>query len=217
MIQDQKSIRVIAFGWFGTLMDEVPGMQQSLTGFVENRGRTDLFAMAEAWQYELERLYQDEHFVPWHELAANALRRVAQGFDLPDREVDPTQIQRWAEIWPLYEDHSALGRIGRRYEVAALTQMDRTTVASCAPRLARTMDFMVTSDFSRTYKPSKRYFDLLLSHLRLDEPEQLLIISACPELDLEVPETLGFQTVYVDREGGSDGPKDLYEAVALLA
>ena len=98
-----------------------------------------------------------------------------------------------------------------------VAQLDKISLSGCLPGLTRQPDWLATSDLSRAYKPAAGYFRLLKSQLRIDEPEELLIISAKPQVDLEPADACGYQTLRIDRREEGPAPRSLTDAVALLA
>jgi 2-haloalkanoic acid dehalogenase type II len=213
----RRRVKKIAFGWFGTLMDHRPGMQETLTRLEgPQRGKIDLEAMAADWDAAIVARGRGK-YEPWPILALHALSEVAgrYGVEIPET-LDGETVQGWVPHWPLFADQSALGRIGRRFKCAVLSQLDKATLAPCLPSLARVMDSAVTSDLSRSYKPSPQYFKLLRVQLHLRERDHLLVVSADRETDLDPAAAEGYQTLWVDRTGEGDGVPDLHAVAALL-
>ena len=196
---NKAKIKVVAIGWFGTLMDECAGLKWSLSKIVgSERGRVDLDKMASAWQEEAHSLLEGS-YEPWPDLMALALGSVCLAHKVPCPEDAADEIRHWVRSWPFYDDHHWIGRLGRRFQVAILTQMDRETLGPCLPGVARTLDAWVTSDYSHCYKPARDYFRLLKVQLRLDRPNSLLIVSADETMDLKPAEEFGYQTLHIDR------------------
>ncbi|MBN1944120.1 MAG: hypothetical protein JW797_00535 [Bradymonadales bacterium] len=209
-------IRTVAFGWSGTLLDELSGMQETLATLVGPlRGRLDLREMAEHWYAELRGLFE-ERYLEWSYLACEALSTTCLHYGVPDPQATERDIQRWVQRWPLYEDHTALGRLGRRYKCALISQMDGAALATCVLSASRSFDYLISSDLARAYKPSPGFFKLMRVQLRLDEPNELLVVSANPELDLEPARAEGYQTALIVRDPDDPDTSNLGEIIRLL-
>jgi 2-haloacid dehalogenase len=212
-------VKTVAFGFLDTLVNVRAGMKTSLLDVEgKRRGQLDLDEMARVWEQELI-LYYREAYEPWPINVLDALEATCEQFDIPFPLFDQDRVIDWVVRWPYYDDHYAISKVGRRFKVAIVSQLDNASLAACVPNLARQPEYVVTTDLSRAYKPDPGYFRLLRVQLRLEEPEELLIISANAQVDLEPAAEFGFQTLHVDRTGASEGenPRDLLEAVAQLA
>lgn len=212
---NKAKIKVIALGWFGTLMDERAGLKWSLSRMIgRERGRVDLDAMASAWLEEAHSLFSGS-YEPWPDLMALALTSVCQGFKVSCPVDAADEMREWVRSWPFYDDHHWIGRLGRRFRVAIITQLDRDTLGPCLPGVARTLDDWVTTDMSHCYKPARDYFRLLKVQLKLGRPESLVIVSADKETDLEPAKEFGYQTLHIDRSE-SENRFTLADLVTLL-
>ena len=209
-------VKVVAIGWFGTLVDEIEGMQETLSGLVGPlRGSLDLREMAEFWQAEMRRL-MDGRYYEWPDNAKEALSIACRKYNVPDPDADDRDFQRWVQRWPMYPDHFWLGRLGRRYKCAILTQLDKTTLSNCLLSVARPIDHRITSDLAWAYKPSPRYFKPIRSQLRLHEPDELLVISAMPELDLIPAAAEGYQTAQIIRDEEEPESSNMKDLISCL-
>ncbi len=216
---DRVPLRTIAFGWEATLWDQLTGMQESLTRIAEHARGADLEAIALAWRKLIWSRF-DKRYVPWIDVAQAALRHAFKGHGLRPPRIDEEALVVEVSRWPFFERHTALGRLGRRYRTAVLSQLDGYTLGTCMPGLARSIDHLIASDLSRTYKPAPAYFKLLGVQLGLPVPEALLVVSADVATDLEPARAQGFQTLRVrideDEPQADDDAPTLDEAIRFL-
>jgi 2-haloacid dehalogenase len=210
-------VKTVALGFPETLADEREGLRRTLVEVLgPARVHVDPDAMAEALARDLRTRYAGSYReFPVHLLASLEAVCAAHGQSLGVYDEDDVDL--FVQRWPLVEDHYALARLGQRYKLALLAQLDKASLAGCLPSLARQPDFVVTSDLSRTYKPAPGYFKLLRVQLRLSEPDELLVISAEKDTDLAPAEACGYQTLWIDPTGESGGPTSLTEAIKLLS
>ena len=213
---DRSVISVCAFGWFGTLMDDLTGMQASLVDVVgDQRSRIDLEAMALAWRKEIWRGMQRK-FEPWSSLALTALRRTCVAHRVRWSGWQDFDLQRTVERWPLFEDAVLINLLPRRTKTAVLSQLDTETLSPCLPSLACRFDWLFTTDRVHVYMPSAQFFRLLPTQLPIDEPNEVVVVSADPATDLEPAAALGFQTIRIDHAEESDEFPTLGEAIRFL-
>ncbi len=215
----RASIRTVAFGWETTLWDQLAGMQETLTRIAGHARGADLESISLAWRKAIWRRFQ-RRYVPWIDLARATLRHTFRAYDLRPPRIYAEDLAVEVSRWPFFERHSALGKLGRRYRTAVLSQLDGYTLGPCLPGLARSIDCMISSDLSRSYKPHDAYFKLLGAQLGAAEPEEILVISGDEGLDLEPAAHLGFQTLRVrvdeDEEDSEDAAPTLSEAIRFL-
>jgi len=219
---ERSRVRLIAFGWAGTLFDELTGMQATLAGLVpRSQNAVDLEAMALVWRKEIWRGFRGK-YKPWPELASRALERTFRAHRLPSPGLDAWDIQNEVLAWPMVPDQNRLGRLGRRFRTAILTQQDRPTIGPCLRGLARACDMLVSSDLSREFKPSVGYFKLLRAQLEVEEPDEVLIVSTDTYADLDPAAVHGYQTVHIrlhdedDEEDTDDALPELGDVVRFL-
>lgn len=220
----RKPIRYIAVGWFGTIMDEVGGMASVLGELMgDDHPEIDQEAMALAWRKTLWRRFSRK-YASWPELAYETLRRTCRAHGVvpphPDH-FDEWDIVNAVPRWPMFAGHVGLAYLSRRLRCAVISQLDGRTLGPCLPRLSHACDKLITSEYSRSYKPAPAYFKLLAAQLQLEEPEELLVVSADTHADLEPAAAFGYQTLLVttdsDEDESEDGePPTLKEAMKRL-
>lgn len=213
----RHQVKVVGFGFLETLVPELEGLRRTLVDVLgPARVHVDLDEMALALKRDLRARFAGPYReFPIHFL--EALSTVCDTFGQTCGSYDDQDVDKWVQRWPLVEDHYALARLGMRYKCALLAQLDKVSLATCLPGLARQPDYLVTSDLSRAYKPDPGYFRLLRVQLRLREPEQLLVISTDAATDLTPAAACGHQTLLIDPSGADGAPTSLNEAVKLLA
>jgi 2-haloacid dehalogenase len=107
--------------------------------------------------------------------------------------------------WPAFDDSAqALARLADRYRLAVLTNCDDDLFEASARRLGVTFDPIVTAEQVRSYKPSRRNFEVMFE--RLGIPRDRILHVAQSLFHDHVPgKALGLATVWVDRRRGRSG------------
>ena len=213
---DRDAIQVLGFSWFGSLVNAVKGMTSTLQSILgEELASSDKEPMALAWRKELWRSYQNpyEH---WPAHLVRALKNVCLVWGYRPPEITEEEIIKAVRSWPYYPETDALCKLGRRYQVAAISQLDRPTLGLCLSSAPRPFDQLVTSDYSLTYKPHEDYFRLLRTQLKLPEPKSLLVISNNSQIDIEPSEKQGYQSVLISNNGNNATLPTLKEVIHSL-
>jgi 2-haloacid dehalogenase len=107
--------------------------------------------------------------------------------------------------WPIFDDSTAaLRRLGRRFRLGIVSNVDDDLFAGSAERLGVDFDEVVTAQQVRSYKPARAHFDEMLR--RLDLPrERVLHVAQSLYHDVAPARALGFTCVWVDRRSGRSG------------
>jgi 2-haloalkanoic acid dehalogenase type II len=197
-----RSVRVASFDLGGTLLDAERGLveavRDSLGGGDPARLRLLAAARADA---ELELLEELEDYRPYAEVLAETLLSAAPRAGLTITAEQARAVAATLPDWPFFEDAvPALERIAARFPVAFVTNADRADWERLARRLPFRAARAVTGSDVLCYKPEADHLLALLHELELDE-EELLHVSALPELDLATAEDLGIPHAYLDRFG----------------
>ena len=117
--------------------------------------------------------------------------------------------------WPAFADSAAaLGVLKRRFGLGVITNCDDGLFALSNARLGVEFDWVVTAEQARSYKPSRRNFDLALTRIGLPR-ERILHVAQSLFHDHVPAKGLGLSTVWVDRRRGRDGPGATPPAAAI--
>ena len=195
----------LSFDCYGTLIDWESGiwdaLQPLLTGSDNTVTRKDaLFAFAQR-----ESQVQAEH-PDWHYPAI--LRRVHQllatDLDRPTTSELDTAFGQSVAHWPAFPDTAtALRRLGRRYALVILSNIDHTSFAASNRKLGVTFDAVYTAQDIGSYKPDPANFTYLLDRLDSEagtKATQLLHVAQSLYHDHEPAARLGLASAWIDRQ-----------------
>ncbi|RME41316.1 MAG: haloacid dehalogenase, partial [Planctomycetota bacterium] len=125
-------ITTLTFDCYGTLIDWQAGLQCSLGMLFEIDDRRRLRTLFERY-VATEMDVEAESYRPYREVLAETARRVAESFGL---DLSPQRAARLAEMlptWPAFPDTAeALARLGTRYRLGVLSNVDRDLFADTA-------------------------------------------------------------------------------------
>lgn len=195
-----RSVRVASFDLGGTLLDAERGLVEAVRAALGGGDTAQLRLLAAARaDAERELLEELEEYRPYTEVLAETLRGAAPRAGMTLSAEQARAVAATLPEWPFYDDAlPALERIAARHPVAFVTNADRTDWEPIARRLPFRPARAVTSSDVLCYKPEADHLLALLHELELDE-EELLHVSAFPEIDLATAEDLGIPRAYLDR------------------
>jgi 2-haloacid dehalogenase len=154
-----KEINWVTTDCYGTLIDWEKGIGDAFTAQASEDGLSiDESALIERF---LE--VQAEIMAGSYELYAEVLRRAAVkvaaeiGWELePSRaQFLPDSVERWT---PFREANAAMDRLGKRYDVGIVANIDDKLLGVSRRHLRTELDLVVTAQQVRSYKPDDAHF-----------------------------------------------------------
>jgi 2-haloalkanoic acid dehalogenase type II len=203
------TIRAITFDCYGTLVDWETGIHSWAAKLLERKGAADrvtpddFFRRWEEHQMALLHPYRG-----YRDLAARAVERVLRDLKLP---VEPEDGQSFGDMMPTWrpfpDTGEALRRLGGRYKVGVISNMDNIVLFETVARLGAPVHMRTSAEDARAYKPDPAPFKLALSRLGL-EPGLVMHAGFGWKYDIATARGLGMQTCFVNR-GGAPRPEGL--------
>jgi 2-haloacid dehalogenase len=204
-VLDFDRFRVVTFDCYGTLIDWERGMLDALRPVCTRHGvsRADdkllaLFARTEA-------PIQQERFRPYRQVLREAMRRLARELGFEPREEEVDALARTLPSWPPFPDTvPALQRLGRRFALGVISNVDDDLFAGSARQLGVRFDWVVTAQQVGSYKPARANFHRALE--RIGHPwDQVVHVAQSLFHDVGPARSLGLATVWVNRRAGRAG------------
>jgi len=202
---DFSRFECLTFDCYGTLIDWETGILSALKPLLaaHNRDLDDerllqlygtLEAQAEAGEYR-----------PYREILRFVTQRIGSrlSFALHDNEIDtlPISLPRW----PAFSDTvESLRRLKSRYKLAIISNTDDDLFAETAKILEVPLDFVITAQQARSYKPSHRNFELAVEKMAVPR-EKILHCAQSIFHDIVPAKQLGISNVWVNRRAGRAG------------
>jgi 2-haloacid dehalogenase/putative hydrolase of the HAD superfamily len=218
-----KNMKWVTTDCYGTLIDWEKGILEAFSAEAEKDG----FSF-EA-QPLLRRFFevQAEIMAGSYELYAEVLRRAAVkvageiGWELePSRaQFLPDSVERWM---PFRESNAAMDRLGKKYEVGIISNIDDKLLGISRRHLRTELDLVVTAQQVRSYKPDPVHFKECAR--RIGGKKGWLHIGCNYATDIAVPVKMNVPVIWVNRHGekleGRKAPtatvKNFREAAKLL-
>jgi 2-haloacid dehalogenase len=201
--------RALSFDCYGTLIDWETGITENLRPWADRHGlevsREDLLAAFSANETAVQ---SEQPTARYPEVLAVVMRRIGDRFRIEVTADEATAFGDSVGEWPPFADsHDALTRLGTRYALIILSNVDRMSFARSNRRLGVDFDRIITAEDVGSYKPKPRNFEVLIDEVRSlgVAPSQLLHVAESLYHDHEPARRLGLSSVWIHRRHAVEG------------
>jgi 2-haloacid dehalogenase len=190
--------RWATFDCYGTLIDWERGIGDTLTRLLPGLDRDELLAK----YHEVEPEIQKEHALPYREVMAEALRRIAADQGITLSPGDEYALAESLPGWdPFPEVQSSLEELASRgWRWAILSNTDPDLLAASIARLGVRPDLTVTAAEAGSYKPAHGHWERFLEASGAD-PKRHVHVAASLFHDIVPCSELGIPAVWINRKG----------------
>ncbi len=201
---DFDRFKALSFDCYGTLIDWETGMSRALREWTD---RVDLeVSVGDLLQLvsEIETVVQGERSpaLLYPAVLAEVLKRIGVRLQAPVTDADAARFGGTVGDWPAFPDSApALNRLGNRFRLIIVSNVDRASFAASSRRLGVTFDKIITAEDVGAYKPRPPHFESLfrsLPEMGLDRSD-LLHVAQSLFHDHEPAERYGLPSVWIDR------------------
>ena len=159
---------------------------------LEDAGILRLYAQAEA---ELEA----GPYLPYRSVLRGVMARIANALGFQASDADQNALADSVGKWPPFADSAtALIRLGKRYKLVILSNIDDDYFAASQRLLPVRFDAVFTAQQIGSYKPSQANFRYALDRLGVGK-EQVLHVAQSLYHDHAPAKQLGLRTAWVNR------------------
>jgi 2-haloalkanoic acid dehalogenase type II len=205
------TVRAITFDCYGTLVDWEAGIRSWAEKLLARKGDAGKDVTPE----EITRRWEEHQFAllspyrGYRDLTARAAERVLRDLKIPVEPQDGQSLADAIVTWrPFPDTGDCLRRLGGRYKVGVISNMDNVVLFETVSRLGAPVHMRTSAEDARAYKPDPAPFKLCLTRLGL-EPEWVMHAACNFRYDLDTAGALGMRTAYVDRGANERGEADL--------
>lgn len=206
---DLTTCSALSFDCYGTLIDWEAGIAAVLVPWAARRGsELDEEALLVAYSDREAEVEREHPGWRYPDVLREAFRRTGAALGLEVDDADADALGRSVPDWPAFPDSAeALERLGRRYRLIILSNVDREGFAGSNRRLGVEFDAIWTAEDIGSYKPADANFDYLLEHLgELGvEREGLLHVAQSLFHDHVPAKRRGLPTVWINRRHDRPG------------
>jgi 2-haloacid dehalogenase len=202
------TIAAISFDCYGTLIDWETGIRDYVTPLLANHHDVTPAQWVERWeriQFQMLSPYR-----PYREILQRSYDATMQHFGIEAFVDAGAGLARSVSEWrPFADSTRALRRLGRKFRLAIISNIDRDLLADSVGRLQAPLSCLVTAEDARAYKPDPKPLALAIERLGT-APGAILHAALGWKYDLLPARALGMRVCFVNRSGVvSDEPRDL--------
>jgi 2-haloacid dehalogenase len=202
-----NQFEVVSFDCYGTLIDWESGILSALKQLLSNReidfsdeGILELFAEVES---ELEN--PNNSYIKYREILQEIVKKFGQQFDFAPTETEINGLVDSVKNWQPFPDTvAALSALKQKYKLAVISNIDNDLFAGTAKHLKVELDWLITAEQVRSYKPSTRNFEIALETMGI-APAKVLHVAQSVYHDIVPAASMGISTVWVNRRHDKTG------------
>ena len=209
------------FGWvsfdcYGTLVDCESGIcgavAEVLWAHGVHRSKGEILALFA----DIEpRVQKSETYLTYRRVLRRVMAEMGNALGIRCSETELNCLADSLADWPVFpEVREALQALQTRYRLAVISNVDDALFAGTAEALSVDFDAVVTAEQARSYKPSRRNFDLAAERMGVETGAWLHVAESLFH-DIGPANRLGIASVWVNREGRGGGTRRI-DAVADL-
>ena len=199
---DFHAVEALTFDCYGTLIDWERGLLDALRPILRRHG-IDLADAALLELYaRLEAQLESGAYRPYREVLAGVTDLLGQQLGFVPSADERSALAASIGSWPPFPDTvPALRQLKTRFKLGVISNIDDDLFTR---RLEVGLDWLVTAEQARAYKPSLRPFELALERINL--PRSRVVHVAQSLYHDHVPaRELGLRSVWINRRAGQPG------------
>jgi 2-haloacid dehalogenase len=201
-VLDFHAVEALTFDCYGTLIDWERGLLDALRPILRRHG-IDLADAALLELYaRLEAQLESGAYRPYREVLAGVTDLLGEELGFVPSAAERSALAASIGSWPPFPDTvPALRQLKTRFKLGVISNIDDDLFTR---RLEVDLDWLVTAEQARAYKPSLRPFELALERINL--PRSRVVHVAQSLYHDHVPaRELGLRSVWINRRAGQPG------------
>ena len=202
----RRGITHISFDCYGTLIDWETGILEQALPRLAAAGAKNIDPTAVLRSYMRHELaLESGAFRPYREVLRETFSRIAGDLKVHLDESECAAFAASLPRWPPFPDTlAALARLGTRYRLVILSNVDDDLFERTARRLQTHFDAVITAQQVSSYKPALGHFTAARERLGLT-PDNWLHVAQSLYHDHVPAKSIGLRTVWVDRPTRLEG------------
>jgi 2-haloacid dehalogenase len=204
---DFNQFEFVSFDCYGTLIDWESGILPVLRQLLSSRkidlsddATLELFA-----EFESEFEKSEHDYIKYREILQKIVQQFGKRFNFEPTETELKCLVESIKNWQPFPDTvAALAALKEKYKLAVISNIDDDLFADTAKHLKVELDWLITAEQVRSYKPSTRNFEIALATMGI-APEKLLHVAQSVYHDIVPAASMGISTVWVNRRHEKTG------------
>jgi 2-haloacid dehalogenase len=200
-------MKIISFDCYGTLVDWEKGIISSLRPIFE-KYEVDITDDEILEIYSIIESRLEKNYIPYKEILKKIVIKFSDYFDFDlERGEENALLNNWANF-ELFEDvNETLKEIKKRgYKIAIISNVDNDLFELTKKKFEFEIDYIITSEMVKAYKPSKIVFEYALKVFNSNKDE-ILHTAQSYYHDIIPAKELGIKTAHIKRRGFGATPR----------
>ena len=195
--------KIVTFDCYGTLVQWHRTMRDAAAAVLSAHGEDvsdgPATSLADAIR-TAAAVHQQASYRPYNSVLRSSLEEAlaAAGHAATDED-HRTLWSMLSRIAPHSDTPAALARLRTRYRLAIISNTDDDLIAGTVATIGTPVDFVITAQQARAYKPDHRLFDHAHAKMKVTRNETIHVAMG-QHTDLKVCKELGIRSVWIDRE-----------------
>jgi 2-haloacid dehalogenase len=202
---DFAKFRVLTFDCYGTLVDWEAGILSALRPMLAAHGRNLADAEILELYGESEAQAEAGEYRSYREVLHLVVRSIGKHLSFTPTIEEELLLSSSVSHWRPWPDTvRALKKLGTRYRLAVISNIDDNLFATTRPHLQVDFQSVTTAQQARCYKPSLEIFRISLGKVGV-APGAVLHVGQSVYHDVLPAQSLGLATVWVNRPSRRSG------------
>ena len=202
---DPEGFDLLTFDCYGTLVDWEAGIITAAGRACADHGVSCAEADILRAFGEAEHVVQAERYRTYREVLALTLARMGGTLGFRPTAAECDAFAASVGDWPPFPDtKTALRRLGARYRLGIVSNVDDDLFAETTSRLGIDFDWVVTAQQVGSYKPAPAHFEEMVMRSGIPRGRTLHIAQSLFH-DIGPASALGYATVHVNRPSRGSG------------
>ncbi|MDT7879342.1 MAG: HAD-IA family hydrolase [Candidatus Hydrothermia bacterium] len=200
-------MKIVSFDCYGTLVDWEKGIISSLRTIFE-KYEVDITDEEILEIYSIIESRLEKNYIPYKEILKKIVIKFSDYFDFDlERGEENALLNNWANF-ELFEDvNETLKEIKKRgYKIAIISNVDNDLFELTKKKFEFEIDYIITSEMVKAYKPSKIVFEYALKVFNSNKDE-ILHTAQSYYHDIIPAKELGIKTAHIKRRGFGATPR----------
>ncbi|MCZ6767416.1 MAG: haloacid dehalogenase type II [bacterium] len=202
---DFRKFKVLTFDCYGTLIDWESGIVRAVRNVLKNHqlefdDRSILEAYARA-----EAKIESGAYEPYKKVLRRVMTEMSAELLIEPSDDERDALALSVRDWKPFPDTvRALKRLGERYQLAIISNIDDDLFQYSAEHLEVPFDWVITAQQAESYKPSHNNFQMAFGRMGFPK-EKILHVAQSIYHDIVPARQLGLSTVWVNRRAKQEG------------
>lgn len=200
-----QQFEVLSFDCYGTLIDWESGILAALKTILlnhqvnlEDEQILEIYAQSES-------NHQGGDYLKYREILKKVVQDFCQRTNITPSESELNYLAESLKYWEPFPDTvEALKALKKRYKLTIISNIDDDLFADTAKHLEVELDWIITAEQVKSYKPSLQNFEFAIQRMGIS-PDKLLHVAESIYHDIIPTKSMGLTAVWVNRRKDKEG------------